>query len=247
MLGEILIILALSAAYATSLFVLFRYFGKSRSSHVLLVECIEPNKILAGDRNRRLLKLTPSAALAAGLLWLESSALVLVTGTLGTTSNVAPMLPGRSTALAILLCSAAFQYLARKFILASVAYPVVLLLTGIIGFGAVIDIAAGGSGAARLEIIFQVAGWLQITAAVAFALGTLILSAETLAVLIRAVLAHVAGAGARILGALAVVAVWPYMPPASAIALLLAAVLVPGVATALTSIAALAYTLPGPG
>ncbi len=123
---------------------------------------------------------------------------------------------------------------------ASVTYPVLLLLTGIISFGAVIDIILGGLNPARAEIIFQVAGCLQITAAAAFSLGALILGAETLAALLRSVLAQMVGAGVRLLGALAMLSIWPYMPPASAVALLLVGVLVPGVATALTSIAALA-------
>jgi hypothetical protein len=58
----------------------------------------------------------------------------------------------------------------------------------------------------------------------------------------HAALAQAAGAGVRLLGVIAMLSIWSYLPPASAVALLLAGVLVPGAATALTSIAALATT-----
>ncbi|HEX7074654.1 MAG TPA: hypothetical protein VF226_11480 [Hyphomicrobiaceae bacterium] len=253
MMGRVLVVLPLVAAYVISLAILFRFFTQSRSSHVLVLECKARKESEPENCNRNFLSNAFPIALAVGLLFAEAGALVLLAEAFNSipadlSANIhlmlhyEPMLPGRSAALAILICSSSVQLLARRFIRASVAYPVLLLLTGIISFGAAVDIIFKGLSPAPAAVIFQVAGCLQIMAAAAFGLGALILGAETLAGLMHAALAQAAGAGVRLLGVIAMLSIWSYLPPASAVALLLAGVLVPGAATALTSIAALATT-----
>ncbi len=109
-------------------------------------------------------------------------------------------------------------------------------MLAMLAFGAAIDLVAG-NGAARQDIVFRLVAGLQLTAAVGFALGLMILPVRKAGAVITGVLGQAAGASVRILGGLLMLALWPSLPAATAVALLIVTLLVPGVASALTAAA----------
>ncbi len=241
----------LGAGYIGLLTSLFRWCAASKQSHVLALDCGGVERCAPCKARRFHMSL--AVGLAVALFCLEASGFMFLARLIGfpatcpaswlplygCTLSLAHAQPGASTAAGLLLGCVMVLLIARRAMPGSAFYPLTLLLIGIISVGAAVDLVAGSSAPARPQLVLRLATGLQVTAAVAFVLGLMILRGWSLAAFIRAVTAHAAGAGVRALGVLSMLAVWPHLPPASAIALLIAFVLVPGIATALTSVAAL--------
>jgi len=244
----------LGGGYAASLVLLLRWFAGSHASHILPVEDDRPKQRaparLRGPSARRSVL---TLGIASALLAAEANAFALIStwvpglscqqGWLPTAEcmlDAASRQPGRGAALAILIGCAGMLIAARRITGCSVFYPTAALMLSIIAFGAVVDLVAGGGGAARPEIVLKLTAGLQLTAAAGFALAAIVLELRTATAWVRCLPAHIAGACVRILGALSMLALWPNLPAASAVALLVVLLLVPGVATALTTAAAIA-------
>lgn len=246
---------ALGAAYLASLVLLLRWTARVEGSHVLAIGHVLPTtRRVRGLDGRALLFIVVVPALAAALLMLEAQAVAVLGGT-RVSATLAPPgrliatdgtlvlasgRPGREAAAAILFLAAALMMAARRLIQNNAVYPLAVLMTGLIAFGALADLASGSEGPARPQLAFRTAAGLQLTAAGGFIIGALVLRVRSMAVLMRGVLAHMAGAGARLLGVLTMLALWPALPRASAAALLVVLLLVPGVATTLAGATAMA-------
>ena len=161
----------------------------------------------------------------------------------GCTADTTGAVPSRSAAFAILSCAAVTAGVLTRVTMNSPYRAFVVLVLGIVAFGATIDLIAAKNEPAPSQHCFRLISALQWAATAGFALGALILPAKSLAAFVGSVLAHMGAASVRILGALAMLTVWPYLPPASAIAMLVV-LLVPGVATALTGAVALSLMDP---
>ena len=245
----------LGGSYIASLYFLLRWFAGSDSSHVLPItdNCPMPRNPTRA-RWLETFRIGLISASAVLLLALEANTFTFLGSWVpGVTCRegwmpaadcfinvTASTRPGRVAALAILIGSATLFLVARRRMPASVLYPTALLLLGILGFGAALDLIVGTTEAARPKIMFKVIAGLQLTAAAGFGLGALVLRLGSVQGAIRCLLAHLAGACVRILGAVSMLAFWPMLPAASAVALIVVLLLVPGVATALTAAAALA-------
>lgn len=244
----------LGGGHIASLFFLFRWFSNSDASHVLPIGDDPPTRRAAGRFTLRAgFRVALVAGIATALLAIEANALAAIGSwvpgvicggnwlpTLDCRLEAASSQLGREVALAILVGCAVTMFAARHLMSSSVLYLPALLMIGIIGFGAAADIIAGGEAAARPELLFRIIAGLQLTAAAGFALSAVILPLRSVTAAIRCLLAHMAGASVRILGAISILALWPNLPAASAIALVVTMLLVPGVASALTAAAALA-------
>lgn len=260
MIGSPLLTAALlGASYISSLVLLFRWFARSDTSRVLPLEQNGPDKQHCSRCQPHIvMRLLCVIGSAAGLLACEAGAFAVVgsylvpgfscpDGWLPTSECILDTnsgKPGRETALEILLGCAAILLAARRLACRGPFYALAFLVTSIISFGAACDLVAGVESPARPYFAFKLIAALQLTAALGFILGNLILRMHAIAAFLRCTLAHMAGACVRILGALAMLAVWPNLPPASVIALILTLLLVPGVATALTGAAALSTFQP---
>lgn len=242
----------IGAGYLSSLVLLFGWFVRSETSHVLPLGKSAAS-IVSRCRWRTAVELILVSVFAAGLLAVETGAFArtgkfLVPAfscpndwlpTSECSLDFASGIRGRSTAFIILMACATILLAIRRFALSSAYYPLALLLLAMMGFGATADLVSGGRNAAPPQLVFRIVAAMQFAAAFAFALGVFILRPKTIAEFMRCMLVHLAGACVRILGAFATLAIWPHLPPASAITLLFAALLVPGVATALAGAAAL--------
>lgn len=247
-----MMLLVTFGAYLASLMLLLRWFSASRATHVLPAETIQPARRDGVGMRWQVFYAVPALGIAGAALVLEAKGLALVASwALSLDCQDGWLLaadcsleadqkshPGRGVALVILAaCSTVFA-ITRRLMHESVFYPASTLMLGILGFGAACDLVAGGGGS-QPQIVFKVAAGLQLTAAAALALGLVVLQVHALGVLIRGLAAHMAGACVRTLAALTMLSAWPALPAASAGALLLAVMLVPGVASALSAIAAL--------
>lgn len=246
-----MMLLVTFGAYLASLMLLLRWFSASRATHVLPAETIQPARRDGVGMRWQVLYAVLALGIAGAALVLEAKGLALVVSwALSLDCQDGWLLaadcsleadqghPGRGVALVILVaCSAVFGITCR-LMHESAFYPASTLMLGILGFGAACDLVAGGGGS-QPQIVFKVAAGLQLTAAAALALGLVVLQVHALGVLIRGLAAHMAGACVRTLAALTMLSAWPALPAASAGALLLAVMLVPGVASALSAIAAL--------
>ena len=245
--------LALGGGYVGSLVILFRWFASSRTSHALAIELGRP-QANAGSvcRWRLILRFNGIAAITAALLFSEFKAFSFLAGSvvpgvhcvegwppvIRCTLDVAASTSVRGAAAAVLLGVSAMLVVTSWALKHSPYWPFAILVLGIVVFGAVADLVVGVDGPARPQLCFRLVTALALTAAVGFALGLLILQVESVAACMRGALAHMIGASVRILGALSMLTLWPSLPPASAVAMLIV-LLVPGVATALAGTAAL--------
>lgn len=251
--GRLLSGIGLAGVYIGALTVLFRWLAASARSHVLSLAPSVPERVLRSTcRFRRGFRSAAIAALAAGLLIGEATALSYLADALvpgvhcpggwlpvaGCTLDVDGAASARGAALAILWCATAGLVVVYRARHNSPYRPFAILVLGLVAFGAGLDSIVGIGGPARPQLCFRLIGALQLTAAAGFALGALILPIRSLGACIRSVLSHAGGATIRVLGALSMLMVWPYLPPASAVAMLIV-LLVPGVATALTGAVAL--------
>ncbi|MCL4766016.1 MAG: hypothetical protein KJZ80_07285 [Hyphomicrobiaceae bacterium] len=249
----------LGAAYLSSLALLLRWSARIEGSHVLAIARVRPTHCAGPGLQARVALFTAAASIvAAALLALEAKALAFIGSSRvpgmtcppgwlpapACTLEVASSQPGAGTASAILLVCAAMMLAARRSMYRSALYPLACLLLGIAAFGAAADLASGSDGRARPQLAFRMAAGLQLTAAAGFVLTALVLRVRSIAAMRRCVLAHLAGACVRLLGALSMLALWPFLPRASAAALLVVMLLVPGVATALTGATAMASPPP---
>lgn len=247
-----LLILATSCGYIGSLVLLARWFAACEATHVLPLDGSQPGSD-AGTRWWAALRAVPALGLAAAMLVLEMKAFVLVGAWALDISCPYDWLPvpdcsleldsahpGRGTALAIFICCAAAFFAAHQFISRSIFYPATALILAMLAFGAASDLVAGSHGIARSGIVFRLTAGLQLTAAAALLLGLVVIRSASVPALIHCLLAHMAGACVRILAALLMLALWPSLPAASAVALVAVAMLLPGVASALSAAAALA-------
>lgn len=251
--GKLLSGVFLAGAYLGALAILFRWFASSTRSHVLPLAPSIPMQVARSVCRWRLgFRSAAIAGLAAGLLMGEAMALVYVAASFvpgvhcaggwppmaACTLDVASAASARGAALVVLSCAIAGLAAVNRARNKSPYQPFIVLLFSIIAFGAAIDLSLEIDGPARPQLCFRLIGALQWTAAAGFVLGALILPMDSLTACIRSVLAHMGAALVRVLGALSMLTVWPYLPPASAVAMLVL-LLVPGVATALTGAVAL--------
>lgn len=251
--SRLLIGVALCSAYIGALVILFRWFSASRASHVLPVESSRPparSKSTLWRQSAVRLAWIPIAAgalLIAEINALVQLATVFVPGvqcddswlsirrcTMGVETSI---LARHASAFLLSSCILIFLVISR-LIRHAAYFPFSALALGIVAFAAGIDVLVGINEPARSSLIFRVSGVLALTAAAGFTIGALILRAESILAYIRAMLAHVMAALIRILGALALLMLWPFLPPASAVAIIIL-LIVPGVATALTAAAVL--------
>lgn len=248
-----ILVLATAGGYVASLVLLARWFSAAEATHVLPVEASQPVPHGGMQRWGIIFHAAFATGIAAALFVLEAKALALaVSWVLGVdcqdvwlpapncSFDAEQSRPGTGMALIVLVGCGTAGALARRLMRASVFYPPAVLMLGIVAFGSVCDTLAGGGEGGHPVIVLEVAAGLQITAALALAIGLVVLHTRTLAALIRGLAAHIAGAGVRILAALTMLSLWPGLPAASAVAVLVVAMLVPGVASALTAAAALA-------
>ena len=243
----------LATAYIVAIALLFRWFARAEKSHVLPITNDRP----AAHRSRNpaglLLRIALSVGAAATLLAIEVGAfaglsyylvpdLSCPTGWFfppDCTLRIEPVANGNTTPeILILLICAMVLLVARRFAYESNFYPLVLIFCGMASFGAAVDLISGIDNPARPQLVFKLVTALQFTAAFGFALGLLIMKPRADS-FVRGAVGHIAGACVRLLGAVAMLLVWPRLPPASAVTFLLTLLLAPGVATALSGAAAL--------
>ena len=251
--SRLLIGVSILGAYIGALMILFRWFSVSCASHILSVEPSRP-RVRSQPTSwwRSVLRLAWISGAAGVPLIAEVNALNQLAATFvpgvqcgdgwlsirRCTMEVAGSISPRGAG-AVILIGCALSFLAGSRLISRTAYfPFAVLALGIASFAAGIDILFGIDGPARPSLIFRFSSALALTAAGGFALGALILRTNSIAAYVHAMLAHAVGASIRILGALALLMLWPFLPPASAVAIMIL-LIVPGVATAFTAAAVL--------
>jgi len=246
---ELVIILFAGAGYFGGIATFLGWCSGARSSHVLPLDAL-PLCRKSKTNRRKGWQFFWWSLFAAGILALEVIATselaeLLVpefrcSGSFWPMVNciIEPSAPSGSVG-AVIVGSTAVLLAAHRYIRMRPVYPSVVLLAGIILFGAITDVLGGVGHSASMTAMMQLAASVQFVAAAGFLIAVSILQPPSVATLAWGACAHVGCAVIRIFGIAAMFGLTRHLPPASATAIWLTLMVVPGISTALAPAAVL--------
>lgn len=144
----------------------------------------------------------------------------------------------------ILAVGSIVLYLTTRFCMREQpAYPLIVFVSGLLFCGAICDAVSGAGTPANVSLHLQLTTAIQLTAGAGFLLAILILQPRSILVAVCGTTAYFVSAAVRTLGFAATLSITKNLPAASATALWIVLMVLPGVAAALAPAAVMGVTL----